>query len=54
MQFSRVGKVVMDCVVEDSAQNTNVFDMVVLEVKLLYFNLYTIPSFSATGAETAT
>ena len=34
IRFSRVGKA------EDSAQNANVFDMVVLEVKLLY--LYTI------------
>ena len=30
----------MDCVAEDSAQNANVFDMVVLEAKSLY--LYTI------------
>ena len=43
--MGKVMLVVMDCVAEDSAQNANVFDMVVLEVKSLY--LYTIPSFSA-------
>ena len=31
----------MDCVAEDSAQNANVFDMVVLEVKSLLFVHYT-------------
>ena len=30
----------MDCVAEDSAQNANVFDMVVLEVKSLLFVHY--------------
>ena len=44
IRFSRVdvGKVVMDChcVAEDSAQNANVFDMVVLEVKSFICTLY--------------